>query len=337
MRHIQELPSRRDSVKGGWLLLGATLLLGAAGCDSDPTVIPAPRFAQIGSIQIEVASSLHGGLGRLDEAFLWSSEGGWVLIERISYRGVAGPGIVRQSRLNPGELAPQYAILIRELNETPGLRLPNSVPTSPVPTCAEGRSRLTLTLRDTPSGEQLRWVRCVEGTFFTMTPGSAGPDPQASRVVTAAQITRSFTIGDGERSSFVGTVPFLTIASGSDSPARPLQPRAFVSQTGAPPPDFLAFWAEHAGNVALPPVNWITDMVVLAAVGRRGEAGGSVEVRRILPIGVSTRVEIVERVPGDFCSPGAVGEYPFHLVIAPKVTLPVGFADVRVDRIPCGI
>jgi len=77
-------------------------------------------------------------------------------------------------------------------------------------------------------------------------------------------------------------------------------------------------------------------MVILAAVGRRLEAGDSVKVRRVLPIDQGTRIEIVERVPGDFCSPAAREGYPFHLVVAPRAQAPIQFADPIVERVPCG-
>lgn len=309
-----------------------------SGCERTPLEPGEARFGQPGEILIQVASPMAGTGGRLDESFVWQSGGSWVLVERLGYANRAGPAVVRNSRLNPGELAPQYATLIRELNEAPGLRIFGTVSQELIPTCSPSQTRVTLTITDRPSGEQARWNRCTEGGFFTLTPGFAGPDAEASRIITAIQLTRSFTLGDSDRSAYLGSVPFGELDRGEITPSQAPRPRAFLSNTGQAPSDWIAFWQAHAGAGSTPPVvDWSTDMVVVAAVGRRSEAGGAVEVRRILPIGGGTRIEVVERVPGDFCSPGAAERYPFQIVVAPRVPVPVSFADVRVERVPCGV
>jgi len=86
-----------------------------------------------------------------------------------------------------------------------------------------------------------------------------------------------------------------------------------------------------------PEVDWTREMVIVAAVGERTEAGDSVEVRRILQTGEGTQVEIVERVPGDFCSPASRRHFPVHVVVAPRTLLDVlRFSDVATERVPCG-
>ncbi len=81
-------------------------------------------------------------------------------------------------------------------------------------------------------------------------------------------------------------------------------------------------------------------MVLLVAVGARDEAGVEIRVRRILPLGVGngTRVEVTERVPGDFCSPVARVTHPYQIVVIPSdgLHLPVEFTAPQLERIPCG-
>ncbi len=340
MIHPRELPPGRSTVKGGrartLFVVAATLLLLPA-CDRSPVDPPHPRFGQPGEILIQIGVPIQGGEGRIDESFLWESEGSWVLVERMSYGSRPGPALIRNSRTNPGELALQYATLIRELNEAPGLRLFGTVSQDILPVCTPTQTRIAFSITDRNSGERARWFRCAEGGFFTLNPAAAGPDPEASRVVTAIQLVRSFTIGEGERSRFIGTVPFGDLDRGAHTPSRITGSRAFVGTDGTAPSEWHAFWSEHGGEGApLPVVDWSREFVIVAAVGRRTEAGGTVEVRRILPIGGATRVEVVERVPGDFCSPGAVEAFPYHIAVAPLVPLPVVFADLRTERVPCG-
>ncbi len=341
--HTEELPPEGDSVKarirtGRPLALLLPLLLALGACESDPVDTGELAFAQVGQIQVQVQSAVAGGVGGLEETFSWRSEGPWVLAERISYDGQIGGETVRRPVLNPGELAPEYASLIQQLNATPGLRLfSEESPQQLNPECGALRSRVTVTLRDEVRGEEARWIRCADGTFFSTTPGSAGPDAGASRVVTAVQLSRFFTLGSDAISSYVGSLPFRTLAIGEDSPARPPGSRVFRSDDTQPPAGWLEFWGTHAGSSEqAPEVDWQRDMVVLAAVGRRLEAGDSVQVGRILPIDEGTRIEVVNRVPGDFCSPAAREGYPFHLVVAPRAEAPIQFADPIVERVPCG-
>ncbi len=103
----------------------------------------------------------------------------------------------------------------------------------------------------------------------------------------------------------------------------------------------MAFWEAHAGPVAtLPRVDWGSELVLLVAVGLRREAGDVVRVRRILPLGQGngTRVEVIERVPGDFCSPASVRIYPFQIAIVPAedIHLPIEFTQPVLERVPCG-
>lgn len=317
----------------------AVVLLPMAACESEPTELPPPRFAQVGEVEVEVISPIAGGEGTLEEAFRWRSEGPWVLAERMRYQGLTGDESVRRPTLNPGDLAPEYASLVQQLNETPGLRLFDAqVPQSLRPECGEGRSRVTFTLRDSFRDEMARWVRCADGTFFSLSPATAGPDAGAARVITAAQLARFFTLGEGAISTYFGSRPFYRLDRGEDSPARPEASRVFRSESAEPPEGWLEFWEAHAGATSpRPAVDWTRDMVILASVGTRPEAGETVTVRRILPIAAGVRIETVWRVPGDFCSPAAKEIHPYDLVVAPKGATPIEFNEPVVERVPCGV
>jgi hypothetical protein len=153
---------------------------------------------------------------------------------------------------------------------------------------------------------------------------------------------RDFTQGEDFESAYFGSVPFGTLDKGEESGARLEGPTKFLavpkgnSQT---PTGWEAFWRAHKNSLfAVPPqVDWTREMVLVAAVGERGEAGDSVEVRRILQTGEGTQVILFEREPGDFCSPAARDHYPVHIIVAPRTREDIVFSDVVKERVPCGI
>jgi hypothetical protein len=117
--------------------------------------------------------------------------------------------------------------------------------------------------------------------------------------------------------------------------------RAFLSiPEGSPkaPTGWAAFWQAHKDDLsaALPEVDWSSEMVLVAAVGVRVEAGDSVEVRRVLQTGQGSQVDLFERIPGDFCSPASRSHYPVHIVVAPRTLEPIRFSEVVTERVPCG-
>ena len=349
MVHPQQVTLTRDLVKVRRVTLVVSALLAITAvpaCDGDTILIPAAPFGQLGEVQVEVRSVLPGEArnGHLTEILIWASNGPWLLTERVSYEGNLGAETLRSSKLNPGELAQEYGSLIQQLSETQGLRLfGGAVPQELDPECGGSlpATQVVFTIRDDRRDEVATWTRCAEGTLFTFEPGSAAPDPGASRVVTAGQLARFFTLGESSASTYSGTIPFAALQQGDDSGAREEAPRAFASGDGEVPEDFARFWEDHAGPTAsLPRVDWGSELVLLVAVGLRREAGDVVRVRRILPLGQAngTRVEVIERVPGDFCSPASVSLYPFQIVILPAddVHVPIEFTQPQLERIPCG-
>lgn len=326
----------------GRALASAPLLLGLPGCnDTGTPSAPPDHFAQVGEIRVTVETSLPPNEdGGLEQSFVWDSNGAWKLEERLSYRGQEGDVTVRRSRGDPSPMASHYQTLIRQLNEVRGLQLfISDLPQDLEPDCGRGQSRFTVTLRDEIQQDSARWERCAEGSLFSVRSADAGPDPAASRVITAAQLARDFTLGDDGRSVYEGSHPFATLDRGADSPAQREQPAAFLGDgTGAPPEEWESFWENHADGADLPlDVDWDREVVILAAIGQRIEAGDSVVVRRILSVDQEDRVELVTRIPGDFCSPAFQNHHPYHIVVAPRSSDRVSFAEIQEERIPCGV
>jgi hypothetical protein len=107
----------------------------------------------------------------------------------------------------------------------------------------------------------------------------------------------------------------------------------------------IAFWTAHTGSPAgLPIVDFDREVIIIGAIGQRPEAGEAVEIRKVLPVGTGTLVQVVWRVPGNFCSPVARTHRPIHIVVVPgDVPRPINFAQsapgvawsIR-EEVPCG-
>jgi hypothetical protein len=337
---------RSSGSKDRRILLLLALFLGVffQGCGNDTGTPPLDslRFGQLGEVKVGVVAPLvfGDGMGELQQVLTWGNSGAWVLREIISYRGLVGDETVKRNEGDPVAYASAYASLITQLNETEGVEL-FSIPPLPLLTCAPGRTRVTVTIWDEVREEEASWIRCAAGTLGTLQTSEAGPDLEAGRVIQAAILQRDFTQGVNFASAYVGSVPFGTLDRGEESGAGLQEPKAFFSvPEGNPnvPSDWLAFWLSHNGTrpPSIPHVDWAREMVLVAAVGVRSEAGDSVEVRRVIQTGEATQVVLFERVPGNFCSPAARDHRPFHIVVAPRTLLPIRFGDVVIERVPCG-
>jgi hypothetical protein len=300
------------------------------------------RFGQLGEVKVTVVAPLlfREGTGELQQILTWGSSGAWVLREIISYRGLVGDETVRRNEGDPVAYASWYASLITQLNEKSGVELFSIFP-EPAETCQPGRTRVTVTIWDELREQEISWLRCADGTLGSIQTSEAGPDLEAGRVVQAAILVRDFTQGEDFTSSYLGSVPFGTLDRSEDSGAELDGPTSFYSvPEGNPdvPTNWLAFWQAHNGTPAqdIPMVDWSREMVLVAAVGVRTEAGDSVEVRRVLQTGEGTQIALFERGPGDFCSPAARDHYPIHIVVAPRTRLPIRFSEVITERVPCG-
>jgi hypothetical protein len=285
-------------------------------------------------MEFQLRAPLSLGEGTLEQTLRWSSDGRWSVREKVLYRGLLGDEQVVRVEAPEATLAGAYAQWITQINDNPGLSLfIDDLDPSVDPDCPFPQARVTLTLRDDAQNRSVTWIRCASGFLATLTPSGAGPDPAAARVVTAGILARDFAIGRAFRSAFVGTLPFGTLDEGEAS-GFPLSSPLVIQDEDS----WSEYWQTHRPEgVPLPPVDFETETVVVAVVGERLEAGDSVEVRRVLPVQLGTIVELVERVPGDFCSPAERRQTPYHIVVTPRLRSPVGFArPVPVERVPCG-
>ncbi len=306
--------------------------MGLVACDGTTPVTPGDsRFGQIGVVQIQVETPLALGVGELVQSIRWTSRGDWSLEEEILYEGVQGDASDQELAPPFNVSAGVYAQWIAQVNGSPGLDLfiPGLDPDLD-PDCPPSQSRVSLSIRDQRLAETRSWVRCAPGSLRNLTPAGSGPDANAARVINAAALVRDFTVGSSFTSEYRGSVPFATLARGEGLGTVLNSPLALTAEN-----EFLAFWS-GAGLGTVPTVDFATEMVIVAAFGVRSEAGDSVEVRRVLPVETGTLVEVVERVPGNFCSPASRQQVPYHVVVLPRVSTPIRFAELRVERVPCG-
>lgn len=302
------------------------------------------RFGQLGEIRVQVRAPLALGAGELQQGLTWNSNGAWRIRESVSYHGLLGDEDVRGSQGDPGAFASAYASLVTQVNETQGLKLfIESLSPDLDPACEAPLSSVTFRIVDDARDEDVSWTRCTTGSLVNLGVSGAGPDPDAPRVIVAATLARDFTVGHDFNSVYRGTIPFGTLSRGDDPGDALDGPRGFRSDepaSGEAPAGWLQFWNGLPEGGEPPPVDWSHEMVMVAAVGERFEAGDSVEVRRIVTVGsgvqTSTVVEFVERVPGDFCSPAARNVRPFHVVVAPRTPGTIRFTKLATERVPCG-
>jgi hypothetical protein len=317
------------------VLAALALSLASAGCGDDGIRPEATRYGQLGSIRLDLEAPLRPltqGAGQLKQTLEWESRGAWTLTEAISYGGVLGDEDVRRPSVEAALFAESYYRLIIKVNDEVALKLPiPEVSPDTVPTCGPTRTRITLTIRDDARHKQTTWIRCAEGSLATLTSTQAGGDTTTARVVQAAVLARDYTLGEKFSSTYAGSVPFATLDRGDDLTSAERAPKAFIDSAS-----FRSFWGQATGGKALPAVDFSREMVILGVVGRREEAGDSVEVRRILQVDQGTLIEVWERIPGDFCSPAARDHVPYHVVLAPLTPLPLQFSDIQVQRVPCG-
>ncbi len=317
-------------------VLGAAfaLVLGAAACEGNGGIDPGDvLFGQVGSIDIRLevplAASNRLGAGQLVQDLHWASTGIWSREDSISYRGLLGDASTVESTDDPPQSALAYDGLLRQLHEKESIRV-FDLGTDTFPECGVLSTRITFTIRDDVRQQTVSWVRCVEGSLDNLTTEGAWPGAGAARLAQAALLARGATVGDSV-GAFFGSFPFGTLDRGGNSASRLTAPAVYIDAAG-----FHAFWAGHAPGTAPPAVEFAEDMVVVGIVGVRHEAGDSVKVRRILQVGLGTVLEVIERIPGNYCSPAARTHVPYHVVVAPRTPVPHQFADLRVEYVSCG-
>jgi len=312
------------------LLAGLALL---AGCADEPVGRDGQPFRWIGEVRVEVVTPVSSGAGELRHTVTWGSDGRWRSVESISYGGLLGDETVFESNGDRGSLARSYATWIALVNDTPSIRLFTDLLDPALdPNCRIPTSRVVLTIADRIRGDSIRWTRCAQTSLHALS-GEAGPDLHASRVTQAAALVRNFTLAQQRnfRFQYVGSVPFATVARGQS--AVPLtSPRVIAD--GA---SWRSFWdSVTAGAQEVPAVDFGASVVLVGVVGTRREAGDSVEIRGVLPVGSGTQIQLWEQRAGHFCTPARRTHVPYHIVVAPLVPRPIFFSDVSLDTIPCG-
>lgn len=306
--------------------------MGACG-ESGTTDPDSLRYGQIGSMTIELLSPVSLSAGHMVQRLDWRSDGQWALTEMLLYGEIPSPEHHRGLG-EPGQIpAGHYAQWITQVNDNPGLTLFDaSLDPDLDPECLVPASTLTLTLRDESTRTERTWKRCADGFLFDLTPVGAGPDPAAARVANAATLARDFTIGSGYQGAYAGSLPFGTLYQADVPELDPMRSRVITNT-----PALEQIWGELGADGDPPEIDFETNTVLLAVAGERIEAGTNLNVRRVLPVAIGTVVELVEQIPGDFCSPAERRHVPFHLIVSPRLAAPIRFAvPVAVERVPCG-
>ena len=315
------------------------------GCQ-DNGVEPMLRFGQSGQLTVDVVTPrrflLSPVRGELRQVLTWRSTGAWQLQESIAYRDRVGSETTTRSPGLPVAFATGYATLIAQINGGAGLNLfIDDLDPDLDPHCdaEQEEARVTLRIQDEIRGQERSWTRCSQGPLGSLSPAGSGPDPHASRVIQVSRFAHDRTLGDSATSVYHVSIPFATLDKGAKPGELIMAPQVFLGGPGAAdaPAGWMPFWEWHAAGSPSPAVDWSADMVVVAFDGARYEAGSTVEIREILPIRNGAIVQLVEFVPGDFCSPAAVEQTPFHIVVAPRTQSNIQFSDVARERVPCGL
>lgn len=300
------------------------------------------RFGQSGQLVVEVVTPQRllpsPGMGELRQTLTWRSTGAWQVVESIAYRGVVGSETTTRSPGLAAAFTASYATLVTQIHGAAGLDLfIEDLDQNLNPPC-DGQARVTLRIQDEIRDEEKSWARCAKGPLGSLNPAGSGPDIHASRVIQVSRLAHDRTLGDSASSVYHQSIPFATLDKGAKPGEQGLVSQVFF---GGPdeddaPAEWGDFWRWHAGGASPPGIDWKADMVVVAADGARQEAGSILEIRRIVAT-EGAIIQLVELAPGDFCSPAAVVETPFHLVIAPRTGSAIQFSEVALERVPCGL
>ncbi len=194
----------------------------------------------------------------------------------------------------------EYVGVITELSRRSFLHLEPALEVGITDERPPGDTRITFLIMDLPRNSTKTWQQCARDSLSELRTLGAGPEPEAARFVQAALTVRNATWGRDSVSAYDGRVPFGTLARGGETMATPAAPFAVPTDTA-----WSAFWLEHSGSAQPSEVDFDTEMVIVGVVGRREEAGDSVEIRQLLQFVDGTLTHVVEQVPGDCCSPVA--------------------------------
>ena len=317
-----------------------------AACDPGGTG-PQLRFGSDGEVRVTVEVPLQRGIGWMQQVLTWNSGGAWKLYEEIGYDSVVGDDNFMRNPGLPYLYAANYSSLLQLAIDNAGTKLWE--PPDRVGDCGVDRSRVSILIRDNQRDEEKEWARCAATATALGDLSTAGfePDDGSARLIQIALTARDFTLGEGfDRYAYTGSLPFATLDRGVQSAGELTANLAFRSRDhgdpGEEPEGWTQFWQDHTGGDGAPPeIDWAREMVVVAAIGRRDELGDSVEVRRVLrTVDVDdsritqTRIETVERVPGDYCTPATRITWPYHIVVTLRGPPSLSFSH-RPEEVPC--
>ena len=336
--------ARRSRMKAITLSLTIVCVV-ITGCD--PSLGPPGllRFGSDGEVRVTVEVPLQGGVGWIQQVLNWNSDGAWKLYEEIGYDSVLGDDNIFRNPGLPYLYAANYSSLLHLAIDNEGTRLWE--PPDQIDDCGIGRSRVSILIRDNREDKEKEWARCAANANPLANLSTEGfePDDGAARVIQIALRARDFTLGDDfDRYAYTGSLPFATIERGTQ-PGEELNEGVLVFRTPddgneTDEPDGWSQWGQaHTGGERRPPeIDWARKMVVVAALGRRDFTGHTVEVRRVLLVGnetqvIRTKIEMVERIPGDYCTPARRNSWPYHIVAIPKG--PQEEYSLVAERIPC--
>ena len=314
-----------------------------SGCDP---LGPSPiRFGSDGLVRVTVEVPLQGGIGWMQQVLTWRSDGAWKLFEEIGYDSVVGDQSLLRHPGLPYTFAANYVSLLHLVNDNKGTKLFGLKHAGPE--CGIGKSRVSFLIRDNMRDEQKEWTRCAANAspLRGLKTDEFDPDNTAARVIQVSLRARDFTLGanfDGY--AYTGSLPFATLQRGTRTGMELDKPTFFRSPDGEKqreaPQGWLDFWKKHtaASGREPPEIDWAKEMVLVAAIGVRHEAGDSAEVRRVLLVGDErdAKFEVVEREPGDYCAPAERTVRPYHIAVTPKTRGTVSYG-VRVEKVPCGL
>lgn len=297
------------------------------------------KFGTNGLIRVTVEVPLAGGIGLKQQVLTWNSDGAWTLFEVIGYNDVDGDETTVRSSGLPGTFATDYQTLLHDFNEREGTRLWELGREDRE--CGIGRSRVTFRVRDNPRDSVAEWQRCAGGanSLDSLSRQPPEPDDGAARVVYLAERAGNLTLGEGFDYAYTGSLPFGTVDKGTQTEIDEEKPRLFRSPDGrGAPAEWVRIWEKHRPGSSLPQVDWGAEMVILATAGPRHELGDSIEVRKVVLRGDEPEVfvEVVQRVPGDYCAPARSDVWPYHIVVTPRREGSFSFG-MRVERVTCGV
>ena len=266
--------ARRRSAGMALAVLGLAALRGRG---HSPDAI---RFGQVGEIDIVLETPIGPGRRqRSSSGYVWASTGEWAIQEAISYGDADRRRTFRARREDVDRSAGRYGrrdhASQRQSRREPLRRRAGAGPESGLrirDARASSSPSTTSSARRTATGSGVR--RRLAGLRSIL----RRPSPEGLGAGRAGGPVRSPGYRGGRRAgSSARTMPAACRSGRSTGARRPVR-RWTLPRSSPNSRSGRTFWAQHAGLRPIPPVDFDKEMVVVAMVGQREEAGDSVEV-----------------------------------------------------------